>query len=241
MDGGGNADVTGPGRAVRSWPGRLVDPTPGWSLGFGATVLPDGKVLIAGGEADQPLSTIEIFDPSSKAFTAAPSMTVPRSKHAAVDLADGKILLAGGENAGLLFFDVNFQSTTDNVSPNIVFSADSKTGFVAYTGSGVVLAFSAETGAIVKKIVTGGHPAFITALPDGRSLAVVSVLDNKIFVIDMQDLSLKNTYTFNGFFAFGSRITLSPDGSKGYISSTLTGQVIKFDPTNFPYQSTSAL
>ena len=194
-----------------------------------ASMLPDGKVLIAGGEADQPLSSIEIFDPSSKAFTAAPSMTVPRSKHAAIELADGKILLAGGENAGLLFFDVNYQSTSDNVSPNIVFSADSKTGFVAYTGSGVVLAFSAETGAIIKKIVTGGNPAFITALPDGRSLAVVSVLDNRIFVIDMQNLSLKNTYTFTGSFAFGSRITLSPDGSKGYISSTQTGQVIKFD------------
>ncbi len=186
-------------------------------------------MLIAGGEADQPLSSIEIFDPSSKAFTAAPSMTVPRSKHAAIELADGKILLVGGENAGLLFFDVNYQSMSDNVSPNIVFSADSKTGFVAYAGSGVVLAFSAETGAVIKRIVTGGKPAFITALPDGRSLAVVSVLDNRIFVIDMQDLVLKNTYTFNGYFGFGSRITLSPDGSKGYISSTPTGQVIKFD------------
>ena len=194
-----------------------------------ASILPDGKVLIAGGEADQPLSSIEIFDPTSRTFTTAPSMTVPRSKHAAIELADSRILLVGGENAGLLFFDVNYQSVSDNVSPNIVFSADSSTGFVSYAGSGVVLAFSPETGAIVKKIVTGGKPAFITALPDGRSLAVVSVLDNRIFVIDTLDLSLRNTYTFDGNFAFGSRITLSPDGSKGYISSTQTGQVIKFD------------
>jgi hypothetical protein len=193
------------------------------------SILPDGKVLIAGGEADQPLSSIEIFDPSSKVFTAAPSMTVPRSKHAAVELADSTILLVGGAQAGLLFFDTNYQSAADNVSPNIVFSADSKTGFVAYAGSGTVLAFSAETGAVIKRIVTGGKPQFITALQDGRSLAVVSVLDNKVFIIDMQDLVLKTTYAFNGYFGFGSRITLSPDGSKGYISSTPTGTVIKFD------------
>ncbi len=194
-----------------------------------ASILPDGKALVAGGEADQPLSSMEIFDPSSKAFTAAPSMTVPRSKHAAVELADSTILLVGGAQAGLLFFDTNYQSTSDNVSPNIVFSADSKTGFVAYAGSGTVLAFSAENGAVIKRIVTGGKPEFITPLQDGRSLAVVSVLDNKVFIIDMQDLALKTTYTFNGYFGFGSRITLSPDGSKGYISSTPTGTVIKFD------------
>ena len=194
-----------------------------------ASILPDGKVLIAGGEADQPLSSIEIFDPSSEAFTTAPSMTAPRSKHAAVELADSTILLVGGAQAGLLFFDMNYQSTSDNVSPNIVFSADSKTGFVSYAGSGTVLAFSAETGAVIKRIVTGGKPEFITPLQDGRSLAVVSVLDNRIFIIDMQDLVLKNTYTFNGYFGFGSRITLSPDRTKGYISSTPTGTVIKFD------------
>jgi hypothetical protein len=193
------------------------------------SILPDGKVLVAGGEADQPLSSLEIYDPSSKAFAAAPSMMVPRSRHAAIELADSTILLVGGEQAGLLFFDINYQSTSDNVSPNIVFSADSKTGFVAYAGSGTVLAFSAETGAVIKRIVTGGKPEFITALQDGRSLAVVSVLDNRVFIIDMQDLALKATYTFNGYFGFGSRLTLSPDGSKGYISSTSTGTVIKFD------------
>ena len=121
-------------------------------------MLPDGKTLIAGGEADQLLNSIEIFDPSSGSFTTAASMTVPRSRHSAVELADGKVLLVGGENAGLLFFDLNYQSVGDNVSPNIVFSADSKTGFVSYAGSGVVLAFSSETGAVIERIVTGGRP-----------------------------------------------------------------------------------
>ena len=198
-----------------------------------ASILPDGRVLIAGGEADQHLSSIEIFDLASGAFTTAAPMTVPRSGHVATELADGSILLVGGENAGLLSFDVNSQTPIDNISPNIVFSADSKTGFVPYAGSGVVLAFSAETGSVIRKIVTGGRPAFLTPLPDGNTLAVVSVLDNRIFTIDMQSLTLKDTYTFTGFFGFGSLMTLSPDNSKGYISSTITGEVIKFDVSNF--------
>ncbi|MBN1570393.1 MAG: hypothetical protein JXA73_21300 [Acidobacteria bacterium] len=195
-----------------------------------ASLLSDGKVLIAGGKADQHLDSLELFDPAANSFTLLPAaMTMPRSMHSAIALADGRIMLVGGENSELLYFDVNSQSIADNVSPNIIASSDSKTAFVPYTGSGVVAAFSTETGAVIKKIITGGKPAFMTELPDGETLAVVSVLDNRIFTIDMKDMLLKNTYSFNGSFGFGSLLTLSPDGGTGYISSTSTGSVIKFD------------
>ena len=46
-----------------------------------------------------------------------------------------------------LVVDVN-QSPNDNVTPNIVIASDQKRGFVAYTGSGVVLEFSLETGEV---------------------------------------------------------------------------------------------
>ncbi len=196
--------------------------------GHVATSLGDGRVVISGGYSGQSLSSIETY--YQGAFTLAPStMSVRRYKHSATLLADGKILLVGGENKDLLMFDVNYRNTTDNVSPNIVFSSDSKTGFVAYAGSGTVLAFSTETGAEIKRIVTGGWPTFITPLLDGKTLAVVSTLDNKIFLIGMDSLALQATYSFNGIFGFGSILSLSPDGTTGYISSTDTGQVIKFD------------
>jgi hypothetical protein len=196
--------------------------------GHTATVLSDGRILLAGGYSNAPLSSAEIY--SQGVFTTVPTpLSAARYHHTATVLNNGKVLLTGGEKSDFLSFDYNYLTSTDNVAPNVVFSQDSKVGFVSYTGSGVVLAFSAETGAVLGKIVTGGSPTFITPLLDGHTLAVVSALDNKIFLIGMDSLTLKATYSFTGGFGFGSILTLSPNGSVGYISSTETGEVIKFD------------
>jgi N-acetylneuraminic acid mutarotase len=195
-----------------------------------ATILTSGKVLIAGGYSDQYLSSAEVYDPQSGKFTAvATPLSVARFQHSATTLSDGRVLLAGGQNADLLFFDVNFRASSDNVYPSIVFSSNSKIGFVPYTGSGVVLAFSAETGAELKRIQTGGEPIWMTLLPDGKSLMVISALDNKVFIIDVASLALRATYTFQATFGFGSMPVLSPDGTATYVSSTGTGEVIKFE------------
>ncbi|MBN2242923.1 MAG: hypothetical protein JW793_09560 [Acidobacteria bacterium] len=199
-----------------------------------ATALPDGKILLAGGNCVSSTDSAEIFDPDANGFTAVPSaMSAPRFRHTANILSDGRILLAGGLNADLLVFDVNVRSEDDNISPTIAFHTDpgtgEATGFVPYTGSGVVVAFSAETGDVLARIVTGGKPALMTPLPDGNRLAVVSVLDNRIFLIRMDTLQLEGTFAFaNANFGFGSFLELSPDGSLGYISSTGTGEVIQF-------------
>lgn len=66
-----------------------------------ASLLRDGRVLIAGGFAGSgyehyPYTSTELFDPASSAFHPGPEMTIPRSGHAAVTLKDGRILLLGG-------------------------------------------------------------------------------------------------------------------------------------------------
>jgi hypothetical protein len=197
--------------------------------GHTAALLPDGKVLIAGGYNGQFLATAEVFDPSAGSFTARPTgMTTPRQLAQATVLSNGSILLTGGQKAKLLVFDVNIAST-DNVSPNIIMSSDSKTGWVAYTGSGTVVAFSPQTGEILKRIETGGYPSFGTVLGAGSTIAWVSAMENKIFLIDTASRTLAKTYTFDkATFGFGSRLILSADGTTGYISSTGTGEVIKF-------------
>lgn len=61
-----------------------------------ATLLADGRVLIAGGTGPEPTATAEVYDPRSGMWTTTGAMTSPRSYHSAVLLADGRVLVCGG-------------------------------------------------------------------------------------------------------------------------------------------------
>lgn len=64
-----------------------------------ATLLPNGKVLIAGGsDGSQPLASAELYDSSAGVFAPTGSMTADRTWHTATLLANGKVLIAGGSD-----------------------------------------------------------------------------------------------------------------------------------------------
>jgi hypothetical protein len=64
-----------------------------------ATLLRDGKVLIAGGDDGKvSLATVELFDPGNGSFTTTGSMETERHLHTATLLSDGKVLIAGGDD-----------------------------------------------------------------------------------------------------------------------------------------------
>lgn len=68
-----------------------------------ATLLNDGTVLITGGFAGRSsvgLSSVEIFDPSTKRFTKITPMLTARFDHSATLLPDGKVLIVGGYSGG---------------------------------------------------------------------------------------------------------------------------------------------
>lgn len=151
----------------------------------------------------------------------------------------GKLIANPTTTTTPLIFDVN-NTTDDNVSPNIILSQDQTRGFVAYTGSGSIVEFSLADGSILHRIDTDGYPCFGTVLP-GNRIAFVSVFEDRrnfvqgkrIFVVDMGvepgSSKLVSVYSFQkAAFGFGSILTLSPDQTIGYISSTGTAEVIKF-------------
>jgi hypothetical protein len=65
-----------------------------------ATVLVDGRVLLAGGWSDAGmLASTEVYDPASGGFRSAGTMAFARAGHTATRLRDGRVVLAGGGDA----------------------------------------------------------------------------------------------------------------------------------------------
>ena len=110
-----------------------------------ATVLPDGTVLVLGGEnaSGVPMQAAERFDPEIGQFVPAPRSTfLPRSRHTATLMPDGRLLVAGGRSAnGSAIADLELvDAITLQVAPIVprmgVARADHKANLLA---SGFVL------------------------------------------------------------------------------------------------------
>ena len=134
-----------------------------------ATLLQDGRVLVAGGfcskrcppyldpdlDPSGAIATAEIYDPRTGTWSATGSMTTPRAVHTATLLADGKVLVAGAEHA-----DDNF-GYPEPFARGILASTelyDPSTGKWTATGS-MVTARTAQVAALLtdgKVLVVGG-------------------------------------------------------------------------------------
>jgi hypothetical protein len=116
-----------------------------------ATLLPNGKVLVAGGAGEfiRDFATAELYDPASGTWSATGSMTSPRWRHSAILLRNGKVLVAGGTSA------------SRNLATAELY--DPATGTWSATGS-MSLPRALHTATLLpngKVLVTGGHDSNI--------------------------------------------------------------------------------
>jgi hypothetical protein len=113
-----------------------------------ATLLADGRVLVAGGygNRDEALASAELYDLVANAFSVTGSLADARGSHTATLLADGSVLIAGGGPASWLNASSSYLASAEVYDPG--------TGTFSPTGS--------------MTTARDGHTA--TALLDGRVL-----------------------------------------------------------------------
>jgi hypothetical protein len=87
-------------------------------VGHTATLLKDGRVLIAGGTDVHGVATArsELFDPKANRWIRAGNMNRARAAHAAALLADGNVLVSGGQT-GLSIFPIQVLSNAEIYHP----------------------------------------------------------------------------------------------------------------------------
>ena len=155
--------------------------------GHTATLLLDGRVLIAGGGA----AFAELYDAPTQTFTQTGSMTLAQDARSATLLANstlpnyGKVLMAGGGDVIAELFDPTagtFTATGSMLAQHLGQTATLlKNGQVLVAGGETASAelFNPSTGAFTATgsmtVSRSGHTA--TLLPDGRVLIAGGVLN----------------------------------------------------------------
>ena len=177
-------------RVAMARPAAAFMPTGSMSVardGHTATLLLDGRVLIAGGGS----ASAELYDPSSQTFTASGSMTLAQDARSATLLANstlpnyGKVLMAGGGDLTAELYDPTagtFTATGSMAAHHLGQTATLlQNGQVLVAGGKTAKAelFKPSTGTFTATgsmtVSRTGHTA--TMLPDGRVLIAGGVLD----------------------------------------------------------------
>ena len=196
--------------------------------GHTATLLPNGKVLIAGGlDYDRLLASAELYDPATGTFTATGSITMLREVCTATSLPNGKVLIAGGVNRGGSLASAELY--------------DPATGTFTVSGS--------------MSVARDGHTA--TLLPNGKVLVAGGYNDNGINNTFLASAELYDptagTFTVTGSMSVardGHTATLLPNGvvlvAGGYnddngINSTCLASTELYDPTAGTFTVTGSM
>jgi WD40 repeat protein len=118
-----------------------------------ATLLPDGKVLVAGGDDGATvLSSAELYDPASGAWTPTGSLITARSYHSATLLPNGKVLMACGYDGSNTLASAELY-VGPTVSPTLL---NISTRTRVLTGDRVLIGGFIITGTELKRVLIRG-------------------------------------------------------------------------------------
>jgi uncharacterized protein (TIGR03437 family) len=185
-------------------------------IGYTATLLPSGKVLIAGGNT----AAAELYDPATGTFTRTGDMTTLRSNHSATLLPDGKVLIAGGSSPSPSSAELYDPSTGTFSSIGDMLQAGAGAAILLANGT-VLIAHDVGIGEIYDPVAgtfsaTGYQLAYLSGrqqgalLADGRVLLLICCRAQQLFDPASGTFSLTGTMT--GIYEDGFASALPPAG-----------------------------
>ena len=147
-----------------------------------ATLLNNGKVLVAGGEVSSgALATAELYDPATNTWSVTGPMRSPRVRHTATPLLNGKVLVSGGglttaelydpasgtwSDAGAVAPPRSYSTATPRPNGRVLLSGGDARGNLSL----VEYDPSAGTWSAIGAVTSGRGDYTATLLPDGRLL-----------------------------------------------------------------------
>jgi len=208
---------------------------------FPSTLLPNGKVLVAGGAGNPlftPLASAELYDPAAGTFIATGSMTTARIGYTSTLLASGKVLVTGGfANAGALasaeLYDpatgtftvtgsmtaIRFQHTATLLPGGKVLIAGGCSVLIGGCGNNVTSAelYDPATGAFTATgpMTTGRRDHLATLLRDGKVLITGGATDSMVFASAELYDPATGTFSATGAMTvarYNDTATLLPNG-----------------------------
>ena len=221
---------------------ELYDPETGkWSAtgklatgrgGHTATLLPDGKVLIAGGidysaDGTPIFASAELYDPDKGTWSATGSMTVSRFKHAAVRLGSGEVLVAGGTSTE----PSNDRPLASAEIYNPVAGAWRTVGSMA-TGRELVKAILLPDGRVLAVGGSIGH------FGKYKALASAEVYDPKTERWTSTGALLKARTQFTMTLLGDGRVLVA-GGARPYTSALSTAEI--YDPTSATWSAAGSM
>jgi hypothetical protein len=235
--------------------------------GITATRLPSGKVLITGGIVHHTdieyLSSTELYDPATRAWSAAASLSVPRYAHTATLLSSGQVLVTGGTDANGPTSHAStelYDPTTGSWSAGPPMNASRYGHTATLLDSGKVLVVTgvgrgtaeeydpeARTWSPVSYLIHPRYSHTATRLPSGEVLVTGGISgDTETASAELYD-PVKRTWSATTSMAvarYGHNALLLPSGkvlvTGGYATSTLSSAEL-YDPASRTWTSVSSM